>query len=419
MRQQCRVALRLTLSASTLAALLSGCAIAAVTPADPRSVHLPEPVDVRVVSAANNGSDFGLVLATWALVGITAALCIVTWRSSRTSLKEAARFRREVLDREVNAAAHRAAATAEHVGQLAASVVRVNSRVRSSSSTAPTALPDDPLKIVADQRISRTEEIKNYALGLVSLERRDKTDDQLTAAQRRLDEHLTQLEVLKEAIAGELAELGRQIDSEERQAATVREERRQLERRVNSEVGQCNKLIFILGQMLSSLGDFQQILFDDKRKELGREPKWDEIGALVGAPTSGPEFIIGEYAFLLEGDAPSDLAPAMLGRIYTAEANYRQILARVNERTQLWQQYLEYRGVPVGRGEAAITNMASVGALTARIKELTKWLAEDLPEWIQTFKALFPALDKVLTARYPGKRFIKLWPNDTPGSGPL
>lgn len=172
--------------------------------------------------------------------------------------------------------------------------------------------------------------------------------------------------------------------------------------------------------MLSTLEDINQSLFEDPRKQLGRAPEWDEIGALVGGPAEGPDFIIGEYTFFLEGDDPSGVAPEMLGRIYNAEANFRQVLARVNERSRLWHEYNELRAaVQFGRGEAVLPRLATSAALTARLKELTGWLGEDLPKWIQSIRTVMPLLYKVLAAKYPKKRFIHLWPTDNPKAPPL
>jgi hypothetical protein len=63
---------------------------------------------------------------------------------------------------------------------------------------------------------------------------------------------------MKESIIGELEAIARQTDAADREAAVLREERRLTRLRIESEVGQCNKLIFILGQMLSSLEDIKQ-----------------------------------------------------------------------------------------------------------------------------------------------------------------
>lgn len=81
--------------------------------------------------------------------------------------------------------------------------------------------------------------------------------------------------------------------------AFLLERRYRKHERIAREVGECNRLIFTLMQMLSALEDFQELLFDGPRKALGREPEWHEIGALPGAPKSGPDFVIGEYTFSL------------------------------------------------------------------------------------------------------------------------
>ena len=412
--------MRSSIAGMAIALYLIGCATAEVPPTVANQLQPPQPTDVRIVSAPENGSDLSVARATWALVVLTAALCIVTWVSAKAALRDAIRLRREVLEREVNTAAHRAAATAEHVGQLAASVPRANTRLLSLSNSHQAASTQVQVAVAANQRVSRANEIKQHALDQIFAKSGDKTDAKLIEAQRRLDEHLVQLEVLKEAIAGELEALAREIDAAERETALSREQRRLNERRVGSEVGQCNKLIFILGQMVSTLEDIQEALFDDPKRKLGRDPNWNEIGALVGAPTEAPEFMIGEYAFLLEGEEPIERAPEILGRIYNAEANFKQVLARLNERSLLWHQYNETRAAGMfNKGQEAVHALAASGSLIARLKELTTWLSEDLAEWIPAFKSVFPELYSVLNAKYPEKRFIRFWPKNDPSTPPL
>jgi hypothetical protein len=48
--------------------------------------------------------------------------------------------------------------------------------------------------------------------------------------------------------------------------------------------------------MVSTLESIQEQLFEEPKRKPGRNPSWNEIGALVSAPTEGPELIIGEYA---------------------------------------------------------------------------------------------------------------------------
>jgi hypothetical protein len=346
---------------------------------------------------------------TWALAILTLALCIVTSRSANKALREAARLRRESVGREVNAAAHRAASTAERVGQLAASIPHVRSQLAAIAGTMPAE--EGEVAIVAKERVARTEVIKQHALDIVFASP-ENSDERLTSSQRRLDEHLVQLEVMKEAVSGELELLRRRIDGAERAAAAEREVTRLNQRRVDYEMGQCNKLIFILGQMLSSLEDIKDNLFIAPKEKFARDPRWDEIGALVGGPIEGPTFDIGEYSFLLEDHEPVDQAPEMLARIYYAASNYQLVLSRVNERSALWHEYNEHRASasPFVRGEEASARMTSSGALVARLKEHTEWLAEDLSDWILKFRSLFPDLYKVFGTKYPGRDFIRLWP---------
>jgi hypothetical protein len=377
-----------------------------------------QPLDVRVISAPEGSSDYGLVGGTWALVILTGLLCWVTWRGVRATLRDAMRLRREVLVREVNAAAYRAAASAEHVLQLAARVSELSVRLRGIAGRQE-ELPAHA-DIVLRQRQQSTQSIQQHALAIASQDSEGLSDRQLGDAQRRLDAHLAQLEVLKEAVLGELAMLEREIDAAEREANQRREDQRRNEARIASEVGQCNKLIFLLGQMLTILENVEEQMFADRRRKLGRDPQWDDIGALEGAPTGGPEFIFGEYAFLLEDDAPVDQSPEVLTRIYSLEGNFRQTLARLEEHRQLWHQFNALKASRMTeRGEAGMAQLAAGTALAARLRELTTWLAQDLKEWIPAFKLVFPALYRVLEGRYPGRRFIRHWSTQVPNAPPL
>jgi hypothetical protein len=412
-------AMRYKSTGIAIAAGLVGCSVAAFAPHPSNSLQQPQPIDVRILSTPEQGSDSGLTVATWALVLLTGALCVVTWRSAKAALDDATRLRREVEHRELNTAAHKAAATAEHVGQLAARVPLAYAHFISvkPSSDATTA---DPVEYAAQERSSRLAEMKDFALSIIVPQSAAHVVLNLAIAQRRLDEHLVQLDVMKEAIIGELEAIARQTDAAEREAAAHREEGRLARLRIEFEVGQCNKLIFVLGQMLSTLEDTKQILFDDPRQKLGREPLWNEVGAVVGAPTEGPEFLLGEYTFLLTRDDPTNLAPDLLGSVYTAEANFRQVLARVNQRSLLFHEFNETRAAArFTRGEEGVIRGESSGAVGARIKELTSWLEDDLGQWIPAFKALFPRLYRVLDANYPGSRFIRYWPIDKPGAPAL
>lgn len=202
-------------------------------------------------------------------------------------------------------------------------------------------------------------------------------------------------------------------------AAFLFEGRRRRAERIANEVGQCNKLIFVLGQMLSSLQDIRDFL-DSKREQPGGMLRWDELGAMEGAPGEGPAFIIGEYTFLLESENPKSAAPYVLGRIYTAESNFKATLARLHQRNQLWHQYNELRaGVQFLRGGEAVAEIGSATALTARLKELTRWLEQDVTELIPLFREVIPQPRTVLEVRYPGRQFLRLWPNDDPKAPPI
>jgi len=119
----------------------------------------------------------------------------------------------------LNAAAHRAASTAERVGQLAASIPHVRSQLAAITGAMPAE--ESEVATVAKERVARTEVIKQHALDVVFAST-ENSGERLTSSQRRLDEHLVQLEVMKEAVSGELDLLRRRIDGAERAARGAR-----------------------------------------------------------------------------------------------------------------------------------------------------------------------------------------------------
>ena len=89
-------------------------------------------------------------------------------------------------------------------------------------------------------------------------------------------------------------------------------------------------------------------------------------------------------------------------------------------RSQLWHEYNEVRAAAQFQlGEAATPGNAASGVLIGRLKELTTWLAEDVPNEISSIKKLIPDLRKMLVARYPKRGFLHVWPMDNPNSPPL
>lgn len=199
--------------------------------------------------------------------------------------------------------------------------------------------------------------------------------------------------------------------------AFLLERRYRKQERIAREVGECNRLIFTLGQMLSTLEDFQELLFDQPREALGRERAWHEIGALPGAPTSGPEFVIGEYTFLLEDRDTKGRTPEVLGRAYFAASRFNSTLALVHERTALYDRYrLQHAASQFGLGAEAVPDIMETEAIGRRVEQLTKMLAENLPEAIEIFKTMIAELHDELTARYPGRQFINLRPVDERGA---
>jgi hypothetical protein len=202
--------------------------------------------------------------------------------------------------------------------------------------------------------------------------------------------------------------------------AFVLERRYRKRERIAREVGECNKLIFILGQMLTALLVINDSLFEEPRKKLGRAPNWDEIGALDGAPT-GAGVHHRRVHISTRRRRSDELGPLYAGKNLRGRAEFRAILGRVSERSRVWHEYNEIRvAAHYIASSAELPGIAkSTTLLTARIKELTAWLATPLPEAIETLKKIIPELRTALTKRYPKGHFIGLWPNDDPSAPPI
>jgi hypothetical protein len=178
--------------------------------------------------------------------------------------------------------------------------------------------------------------------------------------------------------------------------------------RIRIEVGHCNRLLFTLVQMLTVLEDLKEQLFEEPRERLGHVPEWNEIGGMAGARDCGPEFIVGEYTFLLEDRNTKSRAPELLGRIYTVHRNFKATLDHLRERTQLWYEYCERRSATAfSHGAEALQGMVLASAPATRIKEFTQWLEKDLSEEIPNLKRLIPDMKEVLRVQYPNRRFIE------------
>lgn len=195
--------------------------------------------------------------------------------------------------------------------------------------------------------------------------------------------------------------------------AFILENRYRRRERVGREVGQCNRLLFTLGQMLSTLEDVHELLFTGPRQSLGREPMWHEIGALPGAPKAGSEFVIGEYDFLLEDRASEREATAKaLTRVYFIVSRFNSALALVAERTDLYEQWRRF-GMQAQLGVEAAAAIMQRDVIGARVQQLTGMLLEDVPEAIGLFKEVIPQLREALALRYPRRQFIRLWPKNS------
>jgi Tfp pilus assembly protein PilN len=185
------------------ALMLLGCA---TSPAPSAELirQTSHPTDIRIIDEPEKPTELGLVIPTWLLAIVTIALCVVTSRATDKVMKDAADQRRLALEREVNAAAHKLLAEAAHVGQLAPRVATAWQQVASLSG-----MMDNPRTEIekdrSNERVDDTAAMMAYALGIVTSDLASKPLAQLTTEQKRLDEQLAKLEVMKEQIVGERA----------------------------------------------------------------------------------------------------------------------------------------------------------------------------------------------------------------------
>lgn len=147
------------------------------------------------------------------LIGLAAA--VAAWRSAGS----AAESSRSALDqwrvaakREVNSCAHKLSANSERVKQLAESVPRARAQllVMNGQSPRQSSHHDSP-ESHAHERVKRVNEMQQHALGLIASNLDEKSETELAETQRKLDGQLAQLEVLKEAVVGELEGIDSQV----------------------------------------------------------------------------------------------------------------------------------------------------------------------------------------------------------------
>jgi hypothetical protein len=198
-----------------------------------------QPIQVDIVRAPENTSERNLVLATWALAGVTVALWLATLggvrkqsRDMRESIRIAqqsaeaasksadaamrsadaakesadlaARQRREELEREANHAAFKVIATAARVQQLAERVPPALAQLLALSGmgtgTSQTEHSQRKLKL----RQERTAEFGGEASALRVALRDNPSDSELTAGLRNMDVHLAHLDLMRQDITDEL-----------------------------------------------------------------------------------------------------------------------------------------------------------------------------------------------------------------------
>jgi hypothetical protein len=123
--------------------------------------------------------------------------------SAQRSTEMAAAEKRKGLVRETYRNAHRAAVTAKRVEQIADVVRKAYTNMyiaagqHGSSGMAAIGASLDELH-------QRTKQISDYSLTFVESEPKHHSDEFLATTQRRVDEHLVQLEAMKERLLQEL-----------------------------------------------------------------------------------------------------------------------------------------------------------------------------------------------------------------------
>lgn len=182
--------------------------------------------------------------------------------------------------------------------------------------------------------------------------------------------------------------------------------RRQAEDRVIAELGQCHILMFMLIHMAETMGNIDHQLFSQDKGPDGPRP-WERIGALEGAPTQTMGFLLRDYAFLVDGSEERSDAASVLKDVHTAVVSYEANIAMIHSRNQLRNEYIAKRdSVPLMTGEHAIPHINAYKVLCARIKEQTDWLRQDLPNDISTLELLCERLGRVISTRFPRRKFL-------------
>lgn len=191
-------------------------------PAEVRIVSMPAaaPAEVKIVSAPEDDTAGHLVEATWGLLIATMILAITTFVGSWLQSKDTKRRDRVAMERELNRNAHKIAAVAERLDQIARQVP--TARMHLSVLAGPGGKIPTEVENALKERSERLGGIRKNALSIVEGEPERMSDQDLTANLRRLDAHEVQMDVMREAITNELSR-------HESESLTLREQKTTLQ----------------------------------------------------------------------------------------------------------------------------------------------------------------------------------------------
>lgn len=225
-----------------LAAIVSGTSL--ISAAGAAAVPSSRPIQVEIVRAPDNGSDWDLAIATWALALGTIGLCLITGIGVRKQGKDmqrsveaaeasaaaasksasaaadaveaAARQRREDLERAVNSAAHRVMATGARVHELAREVPGAAKTLfaLAGRDVASNAAPYE--RVMKLRQETANDAVTAGGILLGTLERKP-ADSELTDGLRDMDRRLVAVELMKEDVTRQLESLNSQIEFQREQ----------------------------------------------------------------------------------------------------------------------------------------------------------------------------------------------------------
>jgi hypothetical protein len=203
------------------------------------------PLQVDIVRAPENGSDWDLAFATWGLAGATILLCVITGvgvrrqgkdmerslKAAETSaaaagksaaaaadaVEAAARQRREDLEREVHSVAHTVIATAASVSELAKEAPMAARTLFGLAGRSPLAALAAPYDRVMQMRQEAANEASTAAGILLATLDGKPPDGELTAGLRDMDRRLVVVELMKEDVTRQTENLNSQIASQREQ----------------------------------------------------------------------------------------------------------------------------------------------------------------------------------------------------------